>query len=263
MSKREWKMRQIPIKEMKSMLLHVTDENDPIITMLANDSRKGALHLLEKWKREKLLKEQDIQRFQKMCEHEMIAREQGFQLIAGIDEAGRGPLAGPVVSAAVILKSNTYIEGLNDSKKISENKRASLYESISKEAIAIGIGKIDSDEIDHINIYEATKKSMLMAVRSLKTEPEILFIDAMKLHSIYPERSFIKGDAISVSIAAASIIAKVTRDQIMLDYDRRYPEYGFKQHMGYGTKAHLDAIRKYGPCPVHRKSFEPVKSMMT
>lgn len=256
-------MRQIPIKEMKSMLLHVTEENDPLIEMLANDSRKGARLLLDKWRREKLIKEQDVQRFQKMCEHELVAREQGFQLIAGIDEAGRGPLAGPVVSAAVILKSTSYIEGLNDSKQISESKRNSLYASIFEEAISVGIGMIESEEIDQINIYEATKKSMLMAVRDLKKEPDILFIDAMKLHSIYPERSFVKGDAISISIAAASIIAKVTRDQIMLDYDRQYPEYGFKKHMGYGTKAHLDAIRKYGPCPVHRKSFEPIKSMMT
>ncbi|MCM3110171.1 ribonuclease HII [Lederbergia lenta] len=255
-------MRSIAIKEIKEMLTNITDENDPLLTELANDSRKGAQSLLQKWKREKSAQVKDKERFVRMTEHEQEARIEGYEWIAGIDEAGRGPLAGPVVSAAVILTPDSYIEGLNDSKKVSEKNRARLYEAIMREAIAVGVGIIQSEEIDQVNIYEAAKKSMLSAVQNLPKKPDMLFIDAMTLNSIYPEKTFIKGDAISVSIAAASIIAKVTRDRIMEKYNEQYPEYGFSSHMGYGTKSHIEAIQAFGPCPIHRISFEPIKSLI-
>ncbi|MEK3886994.1 ribonuclease HII [Bacillus sp. FSL K6-3431] len=255
-------MKKTPIKELKELVKNIVDENDQIMIDLLHDTRKGAQYIYEQWKREKGLKEKELQRYKGMCKLEVIAQTEGYEAIAGIDEAGRGPLAGPVVSAAVILKKDSFIEGLNDSKKISKKKRMLLYEAILAEAVSVGVGIIDSKEIDQMNIYEATKKSMLAAVQNLKRQPDILFIDAMTLNSPYPERSFIKGDAISVSIAAASIIAKVTRDEIMTRYHQEYPEYGFIDHMGYGTKNHVDAIHTYGACPIHRTSFEPIKSML-
>lgn len=254
-------MKSIAIKDIKEKLTNITEENDPFLLELANDSRKGAQSLLEKWKRRKRLQEEDQERFMRMTIHEKEAQLEGYDWIAGIDEAGRGPLAGPVVSAAVILKPDTYIEGLNDSKQVSEKNRTRLYETIMSEALAVGVGVIHSNEIDQINIYEAAKKSMLSAVQNLPQKPDILFIDAMSLNSIYPEKTFIKGDAISVSIAAASIIAKVTRDRMMEKYDVKYPEYGFSSHMGYGTKSHIEAVQTFGPCAIHRRSFEPIKSM--
>ena len=182
-------------------------------------------------------------------------REQGFSLIAGIDEVGRGPLAGPVVASAVILPETFYLPGLNDSKKISEAKRELFYETIMEEAIAVGTGIVHNEEIDEINIYEATKKAMITAVAQLSQQPDHLLIDAMKLDLPIPQLSIIKGDAKSVSIAAASIVAKVTRDRMMKEYAKEYPHYGFDKNMGYGTSAHLDALHAYGLTPWHRKKF--------
>lgn len=184
--------------------------------------------------------------------------KQNINLIAGIDEVGRGPLAGPVVAAAVILPKNFYDKRINDSKKISEKKREELYEVIISNAISVGFGVVSNERIDEINIYEATKEAMKQAINNLNIEPEYLLIDAMKLDAFIPSMSIIKGDASSQSIAAASIVAKVVRDKMMYELDKKYPLYDFKNNKGYGTKKHIDAINKYGVLPEHRKSFKPV-----
>ena len=186
----------------------------------------------------------------------------GIKLIAGIDEVGRGPLIGPVVTAAVILPCDFYDERIMDSKKLSEKKRELLYDVIMENAISVGIGMSSNEVIDEINILEATKKAMLEAVSKLSVKPEFLLIDAVKLDTDIPSLSIIKGDAKSQSIAAASIIAKVTRDRMLIELDKEYPEYDFKHNKGYGTKKHIEAIYKYGILDSHRKSFEPIKSII-
>ncbi len=190
-------------------------------------------------------------------EYERKHRELGVTYIAGVDEVGRGPLAGPVVCASVImpLDDDKIIEGITDSKKISEKKRKVLSDRIKEVALSYCIYEISPEVIDEINILEATKKCMSSAVNGLKIEPEVVFVDALKLDISYPQESIIKGDALSYSIGAASIIAKVYRDELMEKLDETYPEYGFKKHKGYGTKAHIDTIKEIGPCPIHRKTF--------
>ncbi|MBF0329444.1 MAG: ribonuclease HII [Nitrospirae bacterium] len=180
-------------------------------------------------------------------------------LIAGIDEAGRGPLAGPVVAAAVILPEGLRIEGVRDSKKVPKAEREALFLEIKESASAIGIGIVDADDIDRINILNATRLAMCKAVSSMRFKPDVLLIDAVILPALdIRQVPIIKGDAKSAAIAAASIIAKVTRDQMMLEYHDKYPEYFFNKHKGYGTKTHIDMIKQHGPCPIHRKSFQKV-----
>jgi len=185
--------------------------------------------------------------------------DQGFTNICGVDEAGRGPLAGPVVVAACILPPFLRIPGINDSKKLSEKKRDELYKIIVREAIAYKVVFISVKEIDELNIYNATKKGMLEAIEGLKVPADYVLIDAMPLGELdKSNKSIIHGDALSASIAAASILAKVSRDQYMKKMDIKYPNYGFARHKGYGTKMHLEALEKYGPCPIHRKTYYPV-----
>lgn len=186
----------------------------------------------------------------------------GIEYIAGVDEVGRGPLIGPVVAAAVILPKNYKLEGLTDSKKLSEKKRDKFYEIINRDAIAIGIGIKDEKVIDEVNIYEATKLAMKEAIDKLKIKPEHVLIDAMPLELDVPTTSIIKGDAKSLSIAAASVIAKVTRDSMMYELDKKYPMYGFGSHKGYPTKKHVEALREYGLIDGYRKTFSPVKDMI-
>lgn len=183
--------------------------------------------------------------------------DKGVKYIAGIDEAGRGPLAGPVVVASVILPQDSMIEGINDSKKVSEAKREKLYDLIINESISYGIGIIYQDEIDEINILQATKKGLTEAIKQMEIKPNIIMVDALNgIDTLgIPYKSIIKGDAKCYSIAAASIIAKVTRDRIMREWDKVYPEYGFGSHKGYGTAKHIAAIREFGPCPIHRRTF--------
>ena len=197
-----------------------------------------------------------------MKEYEIELYKQGINYIAGIDEVGRGPLIGPVVTAAVILPKDFYDERINDSKKLTEKKRELLYEVIMENAISVGIGMSSNEVIDEINILEATKKAMLEAINNLSITPEHLLIDAVKLDTKIPQTPIIKGDAKSLSIAAASIIAKVTRDRMLIEMDKKYPEYDFKHNKGYGTKKHIEAIYKYGVLKEHRKSFEPIKSIV-
>ena len=192
-----------------------------------------------------------------MKEFENELYESGIKYIAGIDEVGRGPLVGPVVTAAVILPKDFYDERINDSKKLTEKKRELLYDVIMENAVSVGIGISSEDVIDDINILEATKKAMIEAVNNLSVKPQHLLIDAVKLNVDIPQTSIIKGDAKSESIAAASIIAKVTRDRMMIELDKEHPEYDFKHNKGYGTKKHIEAIEQYGILKEHRKTFAP------
>ena len=203
------------------------------------------------------MKEKEQERLEKLKEIEKDLYSKGIKRICGIDEAGRGPLAGPVVIAAVIMPEDSFIEGVNDSKKVSEKKREKLYDEITGSAIAWGVGIIDQNEIDEINILNATKKGLTLALKELAEKPDIILVDALTgIDTLgIPYQSIIKGDAKSYSIAAASIIAKVTRDRIMRQWDEIYPEYGFDKHKGYGTKAHIEAIRNYGICQIHRRTF--------
>lgn len=188
--------------------------------------------------------------------------KEGIELIAGVDEVGRGPLIGPVVAAAVILPKNYKLDGLTDSKKLTEKKRDMYYEIIKRDAIAIGIGIKDENVIDEVNIYEATKLAMKEAIDKLNVKPEHILIDAMPLELDIPTTSIIKGDMKSESIAAASVIAKVTRDSMMYELDKKYPEYGFGSHKGYPTKKHVEAIEKYGLIEGYRKTYAPIKDMV-
>ena len=189
-------------------------------------------------------------------ERELI--DKGIKLICGVDEVGRGPLIGPVVAAAVILPINYKLDGLTDSKKLSEKKREQFFEIIKKDAIAIGVGVISAKRIDEINIYEATKEAMYMAINNLNIKPEHVLIDAMKLNLDVPSTSIIKGDFLSLSISAASVIAKVTRDHMLYELDKKYPMYDLGNNKGYGTKKHIEAIREYGVTKEHRLSYKPV-----
>lgn len=203
------------------------------------------------------MKEKEEQRLNELKEIDKSYFKEGYNYICGIDEAGRGPLAGPVVVAAVIMPKDSMIEGVNDSKKVSEKKREKLYELIIEEAISYSVGIVDQNEIDRINILNATKAGLTEAVRTLKVKPELILVDALTNIDTcgVPYQSIIKGDAKSYSIAGASIIAKVTRDRIMREWDKVYPQYGFEKHKGYGTAAHISAIKENGLCPLHRLSF--------
>lgn len=194
-------------------------------------------------------------------EKELYAK--GITLIAGVDEVGRGPLVGPVVTAAVILPKNYHLEGLTDSKKLTEKKRNEFYEIIMKDAIAIAIGIKDNKVIDEVNIYEATKLAMYEAIDKLSVKPQHVLIDAMKLENLQiPSTSIIKGDLKSATIAAASVIAKVTRDKMMYDLDLEYPEYGFKSHKGYPTKKHIENVKEYGLLDIYRFTFKPISDLI-
>lgn len=203
------------------------------------------------------MKEKEEQRLNMLKQYENDLRNKCYKYICGIDEAGRGPLAGPVVVASVIMPANSMIEGVNDSKKVSEKKREKLYDLILEEAISYGVGIIGQDEIDEINILNATKKGLTMSLQELTQKPDLIIVDALTHIDTLgiPYESIIKGDAKCYSISAASIIAKVTRDRIMREWDKVYPQYGFAQHKGYGTSAHINAIKEFGPCPLHRKAF--------
>ena len=249
------------IKEVKERLAMIDELDHPFFEELILDGRAGVQAAISKRKRELQKQVDEDLRLEKMLAYEKELYTQGIQLIAGVDEVGRGPLAGPVVAAAVILPKACKIPGLNDSKKIPKSKHKEIYEAVLQNAVAIGIGIKDNQVIDQVNIYEATKLAMMEAIGQLEPQPQHLLIDAMKLDLPISQTSIIKGDANSLSIAAASIVAKVTRDQMMEEFDREYPGYDFAQNAGYGTAKHLAGLDKLGVTPIHRRSFEPVKSM--
>ena len=249
------------IKEIKERLATIDDLDHPLFEELILDGRAGVQAAISKRKRELQKQVDEDLRLEKMLAYEKELYAQGIDLIAGVDEVGRGPLAGPVVAAAVILPKACKILGLNDSKKIPKSKHKEIYEAVLQNAVAIGIGIKDNQVIDQVNIYEATKLAMMEAIGQLEPQPQHLLIDAMRLDLPISQTSIIKGDANSLSIAAASIVAKVTRDQMMEEFDREYPGYDFAQNAGYGTVKHLAGLDKLGVTPIHRRSFEPIKSM--
>ncbi|MBN8207459.1 ribonuclease HII [Bacillus sp. NTK071] len=224
------------------------------------DERKGVERLLAKEEKKKQEKQKLIDMHVDMSVFEAHYRSEGYQSIAGVDEVGRGPLAGPVVASAVILNPDAPILGLQDSKKLSTSKLHELFEEINEYALAIGVGVISPAEIDELNIYQATKQAMQKAVKALNVQADLLLVDAMQLPIQIKQESLIKGDTRSVSIAAASIVAKVTRDRMMTELAEKYPQYGFNRHVGYGTKEHLAALEEHGVTEVHRKSFAPVRN---
>ena len=251
------------IKEIKELLTTITDLESSLFEELGKDPRAGVQKEIQKRKREIQAELEEINRLETMLRYEKELYAEGINLIAGVDEVGRGPLAGPVVAAAVILPKDCKIKGLNDSKKIPKKKHMEIFQAVKNQALAIGIGIMDNHVIDQVNIYEATKLAMKEAISQLEPQPKHLLIDAMKLDLPISQTSIIKGDANSLSIAAASIIAKVTRDKIMANYDQEFPGYDFAQNAGYGTAKHLEGIEKHGVTPIHRTSFEPIKTIVS
>lgn len=252
------------VREIKERLSTGTEVSDTWIQELLQDSRAGVQKLARSYLRKKDRLEKEAQRISKMWKFEHSFRKQGYHIIAGVDEAGRGPLAGPVVAAAVVLPASFDAKGLNDSKKLSVEERASLRVRIEKEAVAIGVSVVDNTYIEKYNILQATYEAMRRSILQLKPIPEMILLDAVKLPGMeLPQHSIVKGDALSHSIAAASVIAKTVRDEWMIQAASRYPEYGFEHHMGYGTPEHLKALERFGPCSIHRRTFAPVNQYVS
>ena len=247
------------LKEIEAALFSIDGEAvQDFVEACRLDPRAGVQRLVRRYDREQA----ERARVKALYALEDAAAAEGFDIVAGVDEAGRGPLAGPVSVAAVILPRGLFLPKLNDSKKLSAKVREELYDAIQEKAIAVSSVLVDAKTIDRVNIFQATMNGMYEAIFGLAPQPQKVLIDAVHLEKLpMPEASIIHGDAKSASIAAASIIAKVTRDRLMMQYDAMYPEYGFAKHKGYGTAEHLAALQKYGPCPIHRQSFEPIRSM--
>ncbi|WNF39039.1 ribonuclease HII [Bacillaceae bacterium IKA-2] len=256
-------MMKRSIKEIAKLLQNKLEISEDLLNDIKSDERKGIQKQYTKWLINKDKQKKLESQFKEMSKYEQNLWGNGTSYIAGIDEVGRGPLAGPVVAAAVILPKDFLLLGLTDSKKVTKINREDYYQKIYAEAISIGIGFVESTEIDRINIYQATKLAMEKAIRDLAVVPDHLLIDAMQLTIPINQSSIIKGDNKSISIAAGSIIAKVTRDRYMEQLAEQFPHYGFERHMGYGTREHLIAIQEYGICEEHRKSFAPVREVIT
>lgn len=253
-------MKKLTVKQIEEKLNTIENHDHFFLQEIKDDERKSVQKLISKWVTRYQQKKQAEEKYREMTRYEQKLRNEGYSLVAGIDEVGRGPLAGPVVAASVILPQEFKLLGIDDSKKLTLRQREEFFAIIKEHAIGIGIGIIGNEEIDEINIFEATKKAMLSAIKQLAVTPDFLLVDAVKLDTPFPSEAIIKGDARSISIAAASIIAKVTRDRIMIDLDSEFPQYQFAKNMGYGTKEHLLAIEKHGITPHHRKSFAPIKT---
>lgn len=243
------------IQEIKQKLQAATyNELPELLQRYEQDERSGVRQALEKANKRIQAYHKEVERTEQLKQYER--QYAAYSYICGIDEVGRGPLAGPVVAGAVILPKNCDILYINDSKKLSEKKREELYDVIMKKAVAVGLGYSTPERIDEINILQATYEAMREAVSKLEVTPDLLLNDAVTIPELPMKQvPIIKGDAKSISIGAASIVAKVTRDRLMVQYDSVFPEYGFASNKGYGAKAHIDALQKYGPCPIHRKSF--------
>lgn len=250
------------IKAIQTQLKTILPDDERLLVW-RQDSRVGVQKAIQNWRKSQDRTAKKQTAFVHRFDIERQYWEQGYDNIAGIDEVGRGPLAGPVIAAAVILPHNFNVLDVIDSKQLSAKKREDLYEKIMTQALAVGIGEVDATTIDDINIYEAARMAMTIAVSKLQLNAEVLLIDAMRLDLDIPQEFLIKGDARSNSIGAASIVAKVTRDRLMTDYDLKYPGYGFERNAGYGTKEHLQAIGRKGITPIHRKTFAPIKDMQS
>lgn len=250
------------IKDIKAKLAAVTDVKDAYLLALAEDSRAGVQKLLQQTQKRIAKEAALVAKYHEMMHFEQPLLDQGHRFIAGIDEVGRGPLAGPVVACAVILSPDHPIYGLDDSKKLSAKRRGELFSQIQEIALGIGIGVVEPADIDRLNIYQASRLAMKLAVEELPIPPSYLLLDAMKIDSDLPQEKIIKGDAKSVSIAAASIVAKEMRDSLMREYHKQYPHYGFDQNAGYGTKVHLQGLQEHGVTAIHRKTFAPVAALL-
>lgn len=245
-------------------LLSQPDISLHIITKLKQDARLSVQRIVERWEARRQKEQKEKERISALYNYERGMQNQGYSLVAGIDEAGRGPLAGPVVIGAVILPPDCYLPGLNDSKKLSAAQREKLYQEITAVAVAVNRCIVGVEIIDYLNIYHATIAGMYKAIEGLVPAPQAVLIDAVPLPRLaVPSESIVSGDQLSASIAAASIIAKVERDQIMDELDCQFPMYGFKRHKGYGTQEHMNALQQYGPCKYHRRSFAPVNAVST
>ena len=245
------------ISQIKEILSSIHSIEDPMFQQLSLDMRKGVQTALKSCQKRIEKEQKRAEHFIEMQYYERLAYKEGASFIAGVDEVGRGPLAGPVVAAAVILPKNIEDLGFDDSKKLSASKREEIYRLIQEKAIAIGIGIVDADIID-----QASRLAMQQAVSELKIQPDYLLIDAMKIDVNTPQIGIIKGDAKSISIAAASIVAKQVRDQMMQEFDELYPGYDFSNNAGYGTPKHLEGLKSKGICPIHRKTFAPIKDYL-
>ena len=250
------------ISQIKEILSSIHSIEDPMFQQLSLDMRKGVQTALKSCQKRIEKEQKRAEHFIEMQYYERLAYKEGASFIAGVDEVGRGPLAGPVVAAAVILPKNIEDLGFDDSKKLSASKREEIYRLIQEKAIAIGIGIVDADIIDQVNIYQASRLAMQQAVSELKIQLDYLLIDAMKIDVNTPQIGIIKGDAKSISIAAASIVAKQVRDQMMQEFDELYPGYDFSNNAGYGTPKHLEGLKSKGICPIHRKTFAPIKDYL-
>ncbi|SES74677.1 RNase HII [Oceanobacillus limi] len=253
-------------KQSIASIKELFDDNsvdEQLLRVLKQDERKGVQQLIHRYEKQKI-KQQELEKvYEEMCSYEKIQFANGNKLVAGVDEAGRGPLAGPVVAAAVILPVDFKLLGLNDSKLLTEGQRQQFFDFIKEKSISYGISIVSNDTIDEINILEATKLAMRNAISQLDPCPDHTLVDAVPLEGLAcTSESIIKGDAKSISIAAASILAKVTRDRIMKEIHTNYPIYNFSSNMGYGTKDHVNNLYQYGASPYHRKTFAPVKNII-
>lgn len=249
------------ISEIRTILSQ-DDVAEELLQEILSDERKGVKTLVGSYMKRLERESRERLRVESMYDVESRFYQKGLTHIVGIDEVGRGPLAGPVTVAAVILPPHWFCAGLNDSKKVTPKYREEIAAKIYESALDVSVVSLSPEEIDAVNIYEATMMAMYQAVKNLTVPPEAVIVDAMPLHLSCPTESLIHGDAKSASVAAASIVAKVYRDHLMDEYDRRYPGYGFAQNKGYGTAEHIAALKTLGITPIHRKSFEPVKSMV-
>lgn len=259
------KIKKMSLKKLQSLIAEMGPEIYPeVIRTLGADPRGGAQKLvkycqarLEEWERER-------ERIARMYSYERQLWAMGYKMVAGLDEVGRGPLAGPVVAAAVILPSELVLPGIDDAKRLSPRRRQELYQLVRENAISVGVGMVHPDGIDEANVMLATYKALIKAVNNLSVAPDYLLIDGLHLPNVtQPQAPVVGGDTQSCSIAAASIVAKVLRDEYMIEMDRQYPEYGFANHKGYGTAEHRAALEKYGPCPIHRKAVGEVREMLS
>lgn len=251
-------MSKETIAAVKAYLKQVTSLTDPYVLSLQGDDRKGVQQALTQLQRRLARQAAAKEAFYKRFRYEKALWQSGCRYVAGMDEVGRGPLAGPVVTCAVILDPSFDLVAVTDSKQLTRQEREHLYLRIVNEAVEVSIAVNDREVIDHLNIYAATQDAMIRAVKQLHHRPDHLIVDAVPLKLAIPQTTLIKGDQKSISVAAASIVAKEYRDHLMRDYDRVYPGYGFADNMGYGTKEHLAGLKKYGATPIHRRSFRPV-----
>lgn len=250
------------VKQIRERLSQLTDRSDPYVQSLATDSRKGVQQALTQFYRRLERQAAAQAAFRQRFRYEEKLWQQGCRYVAGMDEVGRGPLAGPVVTCAVILRPDFDLVGVTDSKQLTRHEREQLYLQIVNEAVEVSIAVNDREAIDRLNIYAATQDAMIRAVNNLHHRPDHLIVDAVPLKIAIPQTTLIKGDQKSISVAAASIVAKEYRDHLMRDYDRVYPGYGLAENMGYGTKEHLAGLAAHGATPIHRRSFRPVQDYL-